>query len=124
MPQFNYVGDTANSRIFANTVNRDDQVKYSLEIAQTGPRRAPVDIIRYGIVYTKPRLSLPIGITDQSLAQKTTDTVRISVSGACASQAELFARVDHAVALFKAGQSAAENRFLLSMNSEPSYTNG
>lgn len=122
MPKFSYVTDAANSRIFANTMNRDDQVKYSLEMATTGPRRTPIDILRYGIVYTKPRLSLPAGVTDQSLAQKTTDTVRISVSGDYATHAELFARVDKAVALFKAGQVAASNRFLLGMNAEPEYT--
>lgn len=123
MPTFSYVADAANSRIFANTMNRDDQVKYSLEMATTGPRRTPIDIIRYGVVYTKPRLSLPAGVTDQSLAQKTTDTVRISVSGDYSTCEELFTRVDQAVALFKAGKIAASNRFLLGMNAEPGYTN-
>lgn len=121
MVKYTYVSDAGTSRIFANQTNRDDQVKYTLDLTQTGPRRTPVEIVRYGIVKTKPRVSLPDGTSDTALAVKTTDTVRISVSGAYASLDQVFIDVDHAVALFKEGQQAAMNRFLISMNAEPKY---
>lgn len=118
---YQYIGEAAKARIFANKNNRDDQIKYSLELTSTGPKRTPVAIIRYGVVSTEPKMVQPDNTTDPSLATLVTKKVSIDISGAYGSIDEVLAHVDHVVTLFKAGQAAAKNKFLPSMNAEPSY---
>lgn len=118
---YQYIGEAANSRIFANKQNRDDQVKYNFQLTTTGPKRTPVEIIRYGVVCTEPLMVQPDRTTDPSLATLVTKKVTIDISGPYGSIDDVFAHVDHAVTLFKAGQTAAASKFLISMNAEPSY---